>query len=103
MESAWVDFAPLCHQEISARAEPVCTTSLCGRFFMLAVGHQVYTYYVHGDRWQLVDRRSYEKRVLAMAVDASGDPLAIAILLEGRVGMYIDLTEHCHSPHPASP
>lgn len=90
-ESAVVDFRALCTPP-NHETTPVLTTSSCGHYFLLASGAEIYTYEILGHHLRLVSRTSCGKRVVAMAIDASDDRLAIAALLEGRIGIHIDLT-----------
>lgn len=90
-QSAEVDFRNVCRAEKGFAAKSVCTTSLCGRYFLLADGTEIYTYDIQGHSPRLIDRTVCEKRVLAIAIDASPHRFAIAALLESRIGVYIDL------------
>lgn len=101
-ESASVDLEALFRGPGGTSIEPVCTTSPCGRYFLLASGSTIYTYEFGGDRLHLISRTTCEKSVRAVAMDVSADKFAIAALLEGRIGIYIDLNERRPQSPPVS-
>lgn len=102
-ECADVTFSAISKASDSAGCAPVCTTSLCGRYFLLASGSEIYTYQIHGEDLRLINHTSCEKRVLALAIDVSPERFAIAALLDGRIGVYIDLVGSAPSQDAASP
>ena len=75
----------------SVRCGDVCTTSLCGRYYLTASGSDIYTYEIQGHFLRLLNKTSCERQVSAVSIDVSPERFAIAALLEGRVGLYIDM------------
>lgn len=71
----------------------VCATSLCGRYFLDAWGSNVYAYEIERGKFDPICRISCEKRVLAMTISVNTHHFAIAALLEGRIGVYVDLMD----------
>lgn len=69
----------------------VCATSTCGKYLTLACGFDIYTYQIEGLSLSLISKTSCEKRVLAVTIDAGSNKFVIAALLEGRIGLYVDL------------
>ena len=102
IDTAQVDFRAIPPPKDAAPVDSVCTTSLCGKYFLLAKGPNIYTYEIQGERLRLISTTSCERRVLAMAIDVSADRFAIAALLEGRIGVHIDLVGSPTSEPPAS-
>ena len=68
----------------------ICTTSLCGRYYAVAEGTSIHAYKIEGDSMRLVNRVSCERAVLALSISAGPGRLALAALLENRIGIYID-------------
>ena len=93
--SCSVDFTAL--QEITdpnddlGRRAVVCTTSLCGTYFLTAAGPNIFTYEIEGRSIRLISRTSCGRRVVAVSIGTSSERFAIAALLEGRIGLYIDV------------
>ena len=69
----------------------VCTTSLCGKYFLAASGMQLYTYEIEGNAIRLLSKTTCEQNVTAASIDVGLDHFAVAVLLEGRIGVYLDL------------
>ena len=69
----------------------VCGTSVCGKYFLTTAGSTIYTYEIEGQSMRLLSKTSCERKVLAVSIDASSERFALAALLEGRIGVYIDL------------
>lgn len=81
----------------------VCATSICGRYLILACGFDIYTYQIEGLSLNLISKTSCEKLVLAVTIDAGSDKFVIAALLEGRIGLYIDLCGVVESKNECDP
>ena len=69
----------------------VCTTSTCGRFLITACGLDIYTHGIEGCSLRLLSKISCEKQVLAVTIDATSEKFVVAALLEGRIGLYVDM------------
>lgn len=81
----------------------VCITSLCGGYCAIAFGLTISTYNIEGDTMMLVNQIECEATVLAISVDASPGRLALAALLEGRIGTYNDLLGNATIIQESSP
>jgi hypothetical protein len=69
----------------------VCTTSTCGRYLITACGLDIYTYGIEGQSLRLLSKISCENRVLAVTVNATSEKFIVAALLEGRIGLHVDM------------
>ena len=73
-------------QRHSAYALLVCV----GDYYAVAEGTSIHAYKIEGDSLRLVNRVSCERAVLALSISAGPGRLALAALLENRIGIYID-------------
>lgn len=69
----------------------LCTTSTCGGFVICASGCDISTYRIGGRVLRLLSKMSCEKPVLAVTINAFSQKLVLAALLEGRIGLYIEM------------
>lgn len=67
------------------------TVSVCGRFLLAAEGGLIYVYELIGNSIRPLTSVICPRRVLAMSMDASSRRLAVAALLDGRMGLVCDL------------
>ncbi|KAF2185099.1 hypothetical protein K469DRAFT_750598 [Zopfia rhizophila CBS 207.26] len=99
VEVSQTDFADL----VSGYAGPggrhtaglVFTTSICGRYLLVAEGGMIYVYELQGHGLRPLTSVVCPRRVLAMSMDASSGRTTVAALLEGRMGMVCDLRFGC--------
>jgi hypothetical protein len=92
VECCSVDFTDLGNtatEEVSTST--VCTTSSCGRYFVIAKEREMYIYELDGMWPRLTGRVVSDQKVLAVAIDTASDCFALAAILENRVGLYVDL------------
>ncbi|KAK8186414.1 hypothetical protein BC567DRAFT_215846, partial [Phyllosticta citribraziliensis] len=71
---------------------------------MIAEASMIYIYSLEGDGIQLLTNVVCPRKALAMSMDASEHRFAMAVLLEGRMGMVCDLKfgpAHCEAPNIA--
>lgn len=85
-------------EQVSLSSPTVGTTSLCGKYYVTSVDSEIFAYSIDRDSLRLMSRTPCEQRVLAMAIHAGSGRLAIAALLERRVGLYIDLMDEAKCP-----
>ncbi|KAK3700032.1 hypothetical protein LTR37_016192 [Vermiconidia calcicola] len=95
-EHCRADFSGIGHPEPDSlpsaqHTKSMFSTSICGKYFLAAEGSNIYTYEIDGTSIRLLSRTSCERRVLAVSIDASFERFAIAAILEGRIGIYVDL------------
>ncbi|CUS13215.1 unnamed protein product [Tuber aestivum] len=72
------------------------TVSICGSYALLSEGCVVYVYHLKStlERWmEYVTSVVCPRRVLAVSMDTSSQRFAIAILLDGRMGIVHDVVE----------
>ena len=96
IESCEADFRPFVQSTSGSNDDetscsPVCTTSTCGRYLIQTAGAEIYTYEIEGRSLRLLSRTSCEKRVLAVTIDATPEKFVLAALLQGRIGVCIDM------------
>lgn len=92
----------LFEQALAAQTTRVCTTSTCGRYLILASGREIYTYEIEGRSLRLLSKTSCERQVLAVTLDATPKRFVVAALLEGRIGLYIDMYGSSEPAVPSS-
>lgn len=91
VESAVVDFRDFAELHSDPAPPLVCTTSTCGKFYITASSSDIYTYEIEDRSLRLISKTSCERRVTAVTIDANAGRFVIAALLEGRIGLYIDM------------
>lgn len=96
IESCSVDLSAVKQETVQAgevveHYAVVCTTSICGRYFLLAAGSSIYAYEVEKQSLRLISKTSCERPVQALAMSVTSERFAIAAVLEGRTGLYLDL------------
>ena len=105
IEASMSDFGPLLESTPSATdhqqscSPQVCATSTCGRYITVTSGSEMFTYEIEGQSLCLLSRTSCERQVLSVTIDANPERFVIAAILEGRIGLYIDMlgkSEHGH-------
>ena len=78
-------------------------TSTCGRYAVMTSGSEIYTYEIEGRSLRLLSRTSCERRVLTVTIDVTSERFVIAAILEGRIGLYIDMLGKSERLVPNSP
>ncbi|KAK7542771.1 uncharacterized protein J3D65DRAFT_547182, partial [Phyllosticta citribraziliensis] len=103
-----VDFSELSHGYIGTGRKTgpplIFAVSICGQYLMIAEASMIYIYSLEGDGIQLLTNVVCPRKALAMSMDASEHRFAMAVLLEGRMGMVCDLKfgpAHCEAPNIA--
>lgn len=81
----------------------VCTTSNCGKYFLTAAGSELYTYRIERNTLRLCSRTSCERNILAISISDRAEQLAVAVLLEGRIGLCLDMNRNSKSALNDSP
>ncbi|KAF2630750.1 hypothetical protein BU25DRAFT_455826 [Macroventuria anomochaeta] len=106
VESTEIDFSELAHgyapQKGQASGGMIFTSSICGKYLLVANGTLVYIYGLKDGLLQPLTSVVCPRRVLAMSMNASVGRDAVAALLEGRMGMVCELRYGHPSPEPGS-
>ena len=108
-DTGLVDFSKLLQQRRPSKGSPtpleptLFTVSRCGKFVILVIGKMAYIYTIPGGRPTLRACTSVmcPKKVLAVSMDTSSHRYALAILLDGRIGMSCSLA-HCAEGAPSA-
>lgn len=94
-KAAEVDFANLASgyagPDIRHNGSLVFRASICGQYLMVAEGGMIYIYESCGNDLQALTSVVCPRTVLAMSMDASSRNFTVAALLEGRMGLVVDL------------
>jgi hypothetical protein len=95
MQTAHIDFSDLATGYSPPNGKQsgglIFTVSLCGKYLLVGEGCMVYVYELQGDALQPLTCLVCPRRVVAMSMDASLHRLAVAVLLDGRMGVRCDL------------
>ncbi|KAK8197302.1 uncharacterized protein BKA78DRAFT_292464 [Phyllosticta capitalensis] len=95
VKTAEIDFSELSHGYIGTGQKPapslIFAFSICGQYLMVAESSMIYIYTLEGGSISLLTNVVCPRKALAMSMDASEHRFAIAVLLEGRMGMVCDL------------
>jgi hypothetical protein len=95
VESSQVDFTELMNGHSAASGEQsrglVFSTSVCGRYLLLARDTLIYIYSLWRGWLEPVTTVICPRRVLSVSMDASKGRYAVAAILEGRIGMVCEL------------
>ncbi|KAK7521750.1 uncharacterized protein IWZ02DRAFT_371662, partial [Phyllosticta citriasiana] len=95
VKTAEVKFSELSHGYIGTSGNPapplIFAVSICGQYLMIAEASMIYIYLLGEGGIRLLTNVVCPRKALAMSMDASEHRFAIAVLLEGRMGMVCDL------------
>ncbi|KAM3077614.1 hypothetical protein ACMFMG_006946 [Clarireedia jacksonii] len=106
VQASTVDFTEVAvHYPDSTTAGPTFTVSSCGKFLMAANGCLIYIYELNKSYTNDEDESQFQPgslrpvtsiicphRVLACSMDTSSHRYAVAVLLDGRMGLVCDIT-----------
>jgi hypothetical protein len=95
VEVSQTDFAELANGYSASvghqQAALIFKTSVCGKLLLVARDTLIYIYELRGVVLRSLTSVSCPRRVLAMSMDVSSGRNAVAVLLEGRMGMVCEL------------
>ncbi|OJD32718.1 f-box domain-containing protein [Diplodia corticola] len=107
VERCQADFTELAsgYGESAKQDDPqlLFATSVCGKFILVAEAAVVYIYSPEEADLRPITSVTCPRKVLAMSMDASAGRLAIATLLDGRMGLVCDLNLENESIKVAKP
>lgn len=73
-------------------------TSTCGNYYLIANGTQICIYVIEGLGFRLLNRLSCGQNIQAASIAASEDYLAVAAILDGRTGLYLNVSAVAAGP-----
>lgn len=95
-ESCAVDFTAVGEDDVAIhdldQRTRVQTTSSCGNYYLIAKDAQIYIYQIDGLDLRLLTKLSCGTNVQVASLAANEHRFAVAAILDGRVGLYVDLT-----------
>jgi hypothetical protein len=108
IESCLADFGPFLESNPATDDQQsgfaqLYATSTCGRYAIMTSGSEIYTYEIEGRALRLLTRTSCERPVLTVTINVTSERFVIAAILEGRIGLYIDMlskSEHLVASSP---
>ena len=100
---AKVDFTELMSgypTTLDTAKELIFIASSCGNYLLVAEAGIIYVYELMGGNLKVLTSVICPRKVLAMSIDGSSRTLAVAALLEGRMGFMCNLQEEADDEVP---